>query len=306
MRCRRLLLSVRLFLLVALLILSNIATGGGAQPTNSGSVTVTDSAVVPRTVTILASGGNVVWTNRGSKRHKIISAHRAFTDFELAPAEAQRVAFLSAGVYPYTVDGVTNGTVIVLSGAPPVGAPPGASSTPGPRRHTWQGTIHATATYRTHVPCEPGNRRCVNGWVRGGPYTGTYDGTLGLAEDSNGLITGQGRVSASGCKFASLPPATHISFEVRGSVIEAEGALPAALSLHIIISSFQTDGKTCGFGYGMAENIPEAHPGDAVIPITAPGIAKGPWHGRAEFFTTASFKVDYQFELNCTDCRRSP
>lgn len=304
---------VRKFLIVAFLLLSavtlyvgaDIAPADGAQPTNAGSVTVTDSAIIPTSVTILARG-SVVWTNRGSRLHKIISSHGAFNDFELAPADAHRVLFLSPGVYPYTVDGVIKGAVVVLTGVPPVSASPGPSSTAGPPRHFWKGTLYATASYRTHVPCSPYAEHCVNGIIRGGPWTGTYDGTLILAEDSDGLITGQGRVSMSGCKLPGpFPPAKHIRFEVRG-VDNGK-----ALSLQIIQSSYSTDGKTCGFAYGLVET-PGGSPSAAVIPITAPGTAQGPWHGRAELppsppgpFSTASFTIDYQFAFTCTDCQRS-
>jgi hypothetical protein len=249
---------VRKFLIVPFLLLSavilyvgaDIAPAGGAQPTNAGSVTVTDSAIIPTSVTILARG-SVVWTNRGSRLHKIISSHGAFNDFELAPADAHRVLFLSPGVYPYTVDGVIKGAVVVLTGVPPVSASPGPSSTAGPPRHFWKGTLYATASYRTHVPCSPYAEHCVNGIIRGGPWTGTYDGTLILAEDSDGLITGQGRVSMSGCKLPGpFPPAKHISFEVRGVDKERRcrsrlsraptvqtgrpAALPTAWSKHLV------------------------------------------------------------------------
>jgi hypothetical protein len=302
------------FLIVASLLLSalslymraDVTPASGAQPTNSGSVAVTDSAIIPPSVTILTRG-SVVWANKGSRPHKIVSFHGAFPDFELALGGAHRVLFLSPGVYPYIVDGAINGTVIVLTGVPPVSASPGSSSTPGPTRHSWQGTIHATSTYRTHVPCSPLAEHCVNGIIRGGPYTGTYAGTLILAEDSDGLITGQGHVTMSGCALPGpFPPAKNITFAVRG-VDDGK-----ALSLQIIQSSYRTDGKTCGFAYGLAET-PGASPSAAVIPITAPGIAKGPWHGRADLppsppgpFSTATFMIDYQFALNCTDCRRSP
>jgi hypothetical protein len=224
----------------------------------------------------------------------------------LTPGNAHRALFLTPGVYPYTVDGVIKGEVVVLTGVPPVNASAGPSSTPGPTRHSWQGTLHATSSYRTHVPCSPLAEHCVNGIIRGGPYTGTYEGTLILAEDSDGLITGKGRVSMTGCKMPGpFTPAQHISFDVRG-VDDGK-----ALSLQIIQSTYRTDGKTCGFAYGLVET-PGGSPSAAIIPITAPGIAKGPWHGRADLppsppgpFTTATFMIDYQFALNCTDCRKS-
>jgi hypothetical protein len=164
--------------------------------------------------------------------------------------------------------------------------------------HLWKGTVHATASYITHVPS-------VHGIVRSGPYEGTYDGTLELDEDSQGDMSGHGTVNASGCEMPELHPATYISFEVRGTDNGKQ------LELQIIPSTFHHDGTECGFGYGMAV-IPGTSPSSAVIPITAPGTAQGAWHGRAELppsppgpFSTASFTVDYQFALTCTDCQGS-
>jgi plastocyanin len=296
-------------LIVAVLLLSAvplytsaaIAPAGEAQPSNAGSVTVTDSAITPASVTILA-GGSVVWTNRGSRLHKIVSSRAAFDAFELTPAHSHRVLFSSPGVYPYTVDGVLKGTVVVSNGVPPGNAPTGPSSTPGTPRHSWKGTVHATATYTTHVPCVMDSAGCgSDGIARGGPYIGTYDGTLALAEDADGRITGQGGVSASGCEMGpSSPPAKHISFEVRGVDNGKQ------LELQIIPSSFRRDGVECGFAFGWMV-YPGASPSSAVIPITAPGTAQGPWHGRAEFpvpITTGLVIVDFQFALTCTDCRK--
>ena len=302
---------VRKFLIIAISMLSavtlymraDIAPAGGAEPTNSGSVTVTDSAITPPSVTIL-SRGSVVWTNKGSRLHKIDSG--AFSSFDLNPAGAHRVLFLSPGVYPYSLDRVIKGEVVVVTGVPPVNAPPGPSSGPGSTRHFWKGTVQATSSYRTHVPCSPLAKNCVDGIISGGPYIGTYVGTLALAEDTNGLITGEGHVTMSGCEMPGpFPPAKNINFAVKG-VDDRK-----ALSLQIIQSSYRTDGKTCGFAYGLAET-PGASPAAAVIPITAPGTAQGPWHGRADLppsppgpFSTATFVIDYQFALTCTDCQKS-
>jgi hypothetical protein len=221
----------------------------------------------------------------------------------LTPGNAHRALFLTPGVYPYTVDGVIKGEVLVLTGVPPVNASPGPSTTPGPTRHSWQGTVHATAHYQERpVPCSPYAYNCDNGFIRVGLLTdtGTYDGTLILAEDSDGLITGRGRVSASGCtKFPH--PAKHISFEVRG-VDDGK-----ALSLQIIPSSYRPDGTECGFAFGWTVT-PGASPSAAVIPITAPGTAQGPWQGRADLperVPTTTLTAVFWFAFNCTDCRKS-
>lgn len=306
MRVRKLLMVAFLLLsAVTLSISADIAPAGGAQSTNSGSVTVTDSAIIPTSVTILAHG-TVLWTNRGSRLHKIVSSHGAFNAFALTSAHSHRVLFSSPGVYPYTVDGVIKGAVIVLTGASPVNASPGPSSTPGRRSHLWKGTVKAIATYTTHVPCVMGSADCgTDGIARTGPYTGTYDGTLTLVEDSHGVITGQGRVSASGCKFPdpNRRPATYISFDITGTDNGKR------LELQIILSSLRQDGFSCGFGYGWVV-APGASPSSALMPIytiTNPGYAEGPWHGRAEeppspIYSTASFRVDYEFSLFCASC----
>ena len=297
---------VRKFLIVAFLLLSavslhmraEIALADGAQPPNVGTVTVTDSAIIPSSVTIRV-GGSVLWANRGSRLHRIVSSSGAFSAFVLTSGHSHRVPFPRPGVYPYTVDGAINGAVVVITRVPASNASTGPSRTPGPPRHFWKGTVHANSSYITHVPS-------VHGIVRGGPYPGTYDGTLTLAEDSDGLITGQGRVTMSSCKFPGpmpLPPAKHINFDVRG-VDDGK-----KLSLQIIQSSYRADGPTCGFAYGLVET-PGGSPSAAVIPITAPGTAQGPWHGRAELPpspipSTASYTIDYQFAFTCTDCQRS-
>lgn len=126
---------VRKFLIVAFLLLSAmtlytravIAPAGGAQPSNAGFVAVSDSAITPPSVTIFA-GGSVVWTNRGSLLHKIAASRGAFNAFELTAAQSHRVAFPLPGVYPYTVDAVTKGVVVVIAGSGAV-AQPSTSST---------------------------------------------------------------------------------------------------------------------------------------------------------------------------------
>jgi plastocyanin len=124
-----LIVAVMLSIAVTLYLRAAVAPADGAQPPNLGTVTVTDSAITPSAVTILA-GGSVLWTNRGSRPHKIVSSRGAFKAFELAPAHLHRVPFLRPGVYPYTVDAVTKGVVVVITGSAYV--PPAAASSTGP------------------------------------------------------------------------------------------------------------------------------------------------------------------------------
>jgi len=124
-----LIVAVPLLIAVTLYIRADITPADGAQPPNVGIVTATDSAIIPTSVTIRA-GGSVLWTNRGSRLHKIVSSRGAFKAFELAPAHLHRVPFLRPGVYPYTVDAVTKGVVVVITGS--AYAPPAAASSTGP------------------------------------------------------------------------------------------------------------------------------------------------------------------------------
>ncbi len=160
--------------------------------------------------------------------------------------------------------------------------------------HLWKGTVHATASYVMHV-------HGVNGIITLGPYAGTYDGTLTLAEDSQGDIKGHGSVQASGCEVPELQggssPATYVDFEVRGTDNGKQ------LELQIILSSLRKNGDQCGFGYGWVAT-PGASPSSAVIPITAPGTAQGALYARAEV-ASAQYTSDYQVALTCTDCQES-
>ena len=124
-----LIVAVLLSIAVTLYLRAAIAPAHGAQPPKVGTVTVTDSAITPSAVTILA-GGSVLWTNRGSRLHKIVSSRGAFNAFVLTTAHSHRVPFLRPGVYPYTVDAVTKGVVVVIAGSAYV--PPAAASSTGP------------------------------------------------------------------------------------------------------------------------------------------------------------------------------
>jgi hypothetical protein len=168
--------------------------------------------------------------------------------------------------------------------------------------HLWKGTVHATATVTYHVPCVMGSEGCgSDGIHRSGPYSGTYDGNLDLYEDSQGDMKGHGNVSASGCDYLEHSPATYISFEVRGTDNGKQ------LELQIIPSTIQKDGTDCGFAFGWSVER-GASPTSAVLPITAPGTAKGEWHGQASLppsYPTTESRVDFQFALTCTDCQGS-
>jgi len=128
LRARKLLIVTFLLLSgVTLYIRADINPARGAQPPKAGSVTVTDSAITPTSVTILA-GGSVLWTNQGSRPHRIVSSRGAFDAFWLASAHSHRVPFPLPGVYPYTVDAVTKGLVVVITGSAGVTPSTGANA----------------------------------------------------------------------------------------------------------------------------------------------------------------------------------
>jgi plastocyanin len=128
---------VQKILIVAFLLLGTVtwyvcagnALAGAAQTTSAGSVTITDSAISPTMVTILA-GGSVLWTNRGTLLHKIVSSSDRFGAFQLTTAQSHRVPFPLPGAYTYTVDAVIKGVVIVIAGGGSgAAAPPPTTST---------------------------------------------------------------------------------------------------------------------------------------------------------------------------------
>jgi hypothetical protein len=108
---------------------------------------------------------------------------------------------------------------------------------------------------------------------------------------SDGLISEIGNLAnpLAGCNDA-LMSVTIFAGRLVGGLKGAKGkgmcyaiglaVLVLAGCVAIIQSSYRTDGKTCGFAYGLAET-PGASPAAAVIPITAQGTAQGAWHGRA-------------------------
>jgi|SRR5579872_1089496 len=122
----------RKFLIVAFLLLSgvtlyiraDIAPAGGAQSLGAAPVTITDSALSPKTVTIPV-GGSVLWTNRGTGYHQVVADRGAFKTFRLPPAGSNRLSFAVTGIYPYAVDAKSKGTIIVIAA---IGA--AAASTP--------------------------------------------------------------------------------------------------------------------------------------------------------------------------------
>lgn len=165
---------VIVFLLLGALTLSirvDIAPAAGVPPTSAGSVSVTDSGITPTSVTILA-GGSVLWTNRGSRPHNIVSSRGAFDSFWLASAHSHRVPFPLPGVYPYTVDGVTKGVIVVIAGSAGVPAAGASASFTGPEdcghpriyHYDIEVAVHRDEAY-TFTPWHtPGTVRRVYDW----------------------------------------------------------------------------------------------------------------------------------------------
>jgi len=125
MGSRTLLIVAVLFLSAAILYIRADSAIAGAQPSDLGTVTITDSAIIPTSVTILA-GGSVLWTNKGHRPHNVVSSRGAFDAFWLASTHSHSVPFPLPGVYPYTVDAVTKGVVVVIAGS--AGATPGTGA----------------------------------------------------------------------------------------------------------------------------------------------------------------------------------
>ncbi len=151
---------------------------------------------------------------------------------------------------------------------------------------TWHGTVTSTATVLYHT-----------GGVTSGPYTGSYAGTLALAEDAAGAITGHVRVSASGCHIGGGKPATAINFNVTGT--DSEGLL----RLQLVITSFRINGTNCGFGDGWYPPQPgiSVTQASAGIPVGPPGTARASWTVFA-YHPSGKWTVHYQVDLTCTGC----
>lgn len=86
----------------------------------SSSVTIADGVLTPSGVAIPA-GGSVLWTNRGTRQHEIVAQRSAFPAFRLAPGGARSVAFMQPGQYPYLLDGVVKGIILVIVRTGPIG-----------------------------------------------------------------------------------------------------------------------------------------------------------------------------------------
>ena len=77
------------------------------------SVTIADGALTPPVVSVIA-GGNVLWTNAGTRPHEIVAQNNAFPTFSVTPGGTHGVSFQQPGRYPYVLDGAIKGTVFVV------------------------------------------------------------------------------------------------------------------------------------------------------------------------------------------------
>jgi plastocyanin len=188
---------------LALLGLSLAAAPASAHadaPPPSASVTISDSGVSPRSVTVLA-GGSIMWTNAGNTVHTATSLPGAVLTFDtggLGHGQANTATFGTPGTYNYSsfidclngnnIPGFDCGpytVVVVAPGQTAVGVAPATSPNVAV-------TIDDTSGF------QPGNIVVQAGqtvvWTNTGAkvHTVTQDGGFYLPGfDSGGLATGQ-------------------------------------------------------------------------------------------------------------------
>jgi plastocyanin len=107
-----------IFVIITLILLS--ACSGNSAPTTSSlpasgnSVTLTNFAFSPATLTVKV-GTTITWTNKDSASHTVISDSGVFESVNLATNAVFSYTFNSAGTFPYhcSIHPSMKGTVIV-------------------------------------------------------------------------------------------------------------------------------------------------------------------------------------------------
>ena len=103
------------------LALAGVGVLGSGTPVRAAdaTVTITDSAYDPATVTVTA-GSVVTWNNGGAKAHTVTADDGSFDSGNLDPGQAFGNLFGTAGTFAYhdTADPTLKGSVIVTAAAP--------------------------------------------------------------------------------------------------------------------------------------------------------------------------------------------
>jgi len=86
------------------------ATASTLTPT----VRIFDDRLVPAVVQIPPLS-SVIWINNGHNTHVVRSTNGGWQTFSLQPRASRRVTFRTTGEFPYKVDGVLNGLVLVAA-----------------------------------------------------------------------------------------------------------------------------------------------------------------------------------------------
>jgi hypothetical protein len=82
-------------------VIASTRAGAADAPPAGPSVTVGDGALTPPVV-VVADGGSVVWTNRGTRRPEIVAAKSAFPAFSLERRWRAQRCLDPAGALPRT------------------------------------------------------------------------------------------------------------------------------------------------------------------------------------------------------------
>jgi plastocyanin len=210
-----LIVAVMLSIAVTLYLRAAVAPAHGAQPPKVGTVTVTDSAITPSAVTIPA-GGSVLWTNRGSRLHKIVSSRGAFSAFVVTSAHSHRVPFLHPGVYPYTLDAVTKGVVVVIAGSAYV--PPATASSTGPENCGHPKIYHYDIEVTVHLD----EARTFTPWHTPGTVRRVFDWQAKWSHAPMSVERCSGRVRVL------LPAGTHTSYGEKEGLAAGESTVKIA------------------------------------------------------------------------------
>ena len=147
-----------------------------------GQVRISPRSLEPATIRI-GPGKAVTWISCGPGNRRVASTTGAWAAFTLGPSRQRRIVFPRVGRYPYTLDGKTNGLVIVAVLGTATPPPPGTGQT----ERTVRYDIRVAASYRYRQTLDGG---LVDASMA---YVGVWSNVPLKAYDAFGTFTAVGR-----------------------------------------------------------------------------------------------------------------